>query len=108
MRVLLDENVPLRLAHELKGFDCGHVVALGWAGIKNGALLRQAEEDGFSCLITLDRQMSFQQNVSGRTIGIVVLRPARQGKAAVLELAPKILQVLPFVEPGQVHIVGSD
>ena len=44
MRLLLDECVPKRLKHELPGHDARTVHDLGWAGIKNGALLRLANE----------------------------------------------------------------
>ena len=39
MRVVLDENMPEALAGDFVGHECNHVVRLGWAGIKNGALL---------------------------------------------------------------------
>ena len=42
MRVLLDESIPVDFARELEAFDTQTVIGLGWAGLKNGALLREA------------------------------------------------------------------
>ena len=46
---------------------------IGWHELKNGELLRQAEEAGFALLLTSDKNMRYQQNLSGRRIAIVVL-----------------------------------
>ena len=43
MRLLLDEFVPRRLKRELLGHDVKTVQDMGWAGIKNGALLKFAD-----------------------------------------------------------------
>ena len=51
MRVLLDENLPHDLAAELVGHDVATVHSLGWAGIKNGELLRKAMEKKIDVLI---------------------------------------------------------
>lgn len=42
MRLLLDECVPKRLKHELLGHDLKTVQEMGWAGVKNGALVTLA------------------------------------------------------------------
>ena len=39
MRILLDEDLPRRLAAMLVGHDVSTVQRIGWAGIKNGKLL---------------------------------------------------------------------
>jgi hypothetical protein len=51
---------------------------LGWHELKNGDLLRQAEEAGYELLLTSDKNMRdknmrYQQNPSKRKIAIVVL-----------------------------------
>jgi hypothetical protein len=42
VRVLLDESIPVDFAQDLSPLDAQTVIGLGWAGLKNGALLRQA------------------------------------------------------------------
>jgi len=46
---------------------------IGWHELKNGELLRQAEDAGYELLLTSDKNMRYQQNLSGRKIAIVVL-----------------------------------
>lgn len=61
MRVLLDECVPRALRQDLPGHDVKTVGEAGWAGVKNGALLRLAET-AFDVLLTVDRNLEYQQN----------------------------------------------
>ena len=46
---------------------------MGWAGLKNGELLRTAEENGIEVLVTGDRSLGYEQNLTGRRLAIVVL-----------------------------------
>ena len=43
MRILLDENLPRKLASHFLGHECQTVLACGWAGKKNGVLLALAD-----------------------------------------------------------------
>jgi len=63
MRILLDENFALDFAKLLVAPEVTilHVHSLGWAGIKNGDLLRRTSSV-CEVLITLDRNLEFQQN----------------------------------------------
>jgi len=45
----------------------------GWATLRNGDLLRAAENAGFEVMITTDQNLQYQQNLAERHIGIVVL-----------------------------------
>ena len=73
MRVLLDENVDRRLK---RAFDEQHEVSTvperGWAGMKNGELLEEAGKD-FDVLVTTDRGMPNQQNLSRFDLAVIVL-----------------------------------
>ena len=73
MKVLLDENLPHRLRSRLAQHEVFTVGYLGWNGLKNGALLAAAEADGFEVFVTGDRNLSYQQNLGSRRIGIVTL-----------------------------------
>jgi hypothetical protein len=46
---------------------------MGWGGLKNGELLKAAEDAGFEVLITGDQSMPDQQNISGRRLAMVTL-----------------------------------
>jgi hypothetical protein len=45
----------------------------GWAGLKNGELLRAAENDGIEVFLTGDQTLTYEQHLAGRTIAIVAL-----------------------------------
>ena len=73
MKVLLDENIPHDLRPFLRHHDTFTAAYLGWAGLKNGALLEAAENDGFDVLVTGDLSLPYQQNMEGRRLAIVSL-----------------------------------
>ncbi len=74
MKILLDESVPQDLRLLIGG---SHSVITtwfqGWSGLKNGALLNAAEDAGFDLFITADQEISYQQNLTGRKMALVVL-----------------------------------
>jgi putative NIF3 family GTP cyclohydrolase 1 type 2 len=72
-RVLLDEDLPHKLRPPLSEFDVWTVARMGWAGIKNGTLLKQAQEESFDVFVTGDKNISHQQNLNRLTLGIVLL-----------------------------------
>ena len=59
---------------------------MGWGELSNGALLSAAEAAGFAVMVTADRNIRHQQNLSARTIGILVL-PTQNMAALLAELA---------------------
>ena len=104
MRFLLDECVDRRLARQITGHDVATVVGLGWAGVRNGALLARAAGQ-FDVFVTVDRNLAFQQRIDDLPFAVVVLR-ARTNRLVDLEpLVPQLLQVLPEVHPGEVRWV---
>lgn len=73
MRILLDECIDRRLAKDIEGHEVRTVPQMGWAGIKNGDLLVRAQ-DQFDVFVTVDRNLSFQQNLPYFNIAVVVLQ----------------------------------
>mgnify|MGYP003581502724 CR=1 FL=1 len=73
MRVLFDQGTPVPLRQALTGHNISTVYELGWATLKNGELLRSAEAEGFEVLVTTDTNLRYQQNLTSRTIAVVVL-----------------------------------
>ncbi len=78
----------------------------GWAGFKNGELLRKAELE-FDAFVTVDRNLSFQQSVTGLRIAVVVLHAPTNRLADLRELVPPLLKTLETVQRGVVTTVGS-
>ena len=101
MRVLLDEQLPRHLAREIGGHDVSTVQQRGWAGLKNGELLRVAADAGFEILVTADRNLQFQQNLSQSRLGIIVLVATSNALEDLLPLVPNLLAAIPRSRPGQ-------
>jgi hypothetical protein len=94
MTVLLDEMMPVELIDLLPGHKVNHVILAGWRHLSNGALLELAESNGFEVFVTRDAGIPFQQNLSMRSIKVVVLRPKDPSLPALLALAPALRSVL--------------
>jgi hypothetical protein len=62
-RVLLDENMPVMLRRHLTGVIAVSAEYMGWKGLRNGALLRCAADEGFAVLLTADRPLAFSPRV---------------------------------------------
>jgi hypothetical protein len=75
VRVLFDQGTPVPLRRFLSGHKVVTAFEAGWSEISNGELLAKAEQQ-FDVLITTDRQLRYQQNLTGRTIAILVLPSA--------------------------------
>ena len=73
MKILFDDGTPNPLARSLIGHQVAFARQIGWHELKNGELLRQAEDAGYELLLTTDKNMRYQQNLSKRRIAIVVL-----------------------------------
>ena len=88
IRVLLDENIPRKLKWALEA-ETLTVPERGWGGIKNGRLLRLAAAE-FDVLLTMDRGMEHQQNLSGVDLCLIVLSAVSNDIDDLLPLAPSI------------------
>lgn len=88
IRVLLDESIPEKLRAEFSSALTIETVRYrGWAGLKNGNLLRAAE-GAFDVFVTVDKNLQYQQNVGVRDLAIVVLDAQGTTFADLLPLVP--------------------
>jgi predicted nuclease of predicted toxin-antitoxin system len=101
VRVLIDECLNWRLGRALTGHYCTSVQKMGWSGMKNGELLALAQ-DQFDVFLTGDRNLSFQQNVTNFQIAVVILHASSTQLHQTLPLMPKVLALLPMLQPGQI------
>ena len=76
MRVLLDQATPVQIRKFLIGHTVRTAAQQHWDTLKNGELLAVAEEAGFEVFLTTDKNMRYQQNLTGRTIAVVVIGSA--------------------------------
>jgi hypothetical protein len=73
MLVLFDHSTPAPLTSYLIGHTVTEARDRGWDRLSNGDLLAEAERAGFDVLLTADKNIRHQQNLSGRRLAIVVL-----------------------------------
>ena len=73
VKVLLDENLPHRMRHHFPHHDVYTAAYAGFAGFSNGQLLDAAESAGFEVLISGDRTLDHEQNLSKRKLALILL-----------------------------------
>jgi hypothetical protein len=106
VRVLVDNCVPRRLARHIDRHDVSTVFEMGWADLKNGALL-DAMTGRFDALITVDTSMRFQQRLHDRSFALVLLRAQSNRLTDLLPLIPALLEALDDIRPGEIREVTS-
>ena len=90
----------------LPGHEVRTVGEMGWAGRRNGELLRAAEQQ-FDAFITVDRNIEYQQNISSFAIGIVLLRASTNDIDDLLPLMPEVRDRLPSIGVGELIYIGN-
>jgi len=108
MRVLIDECLPAGLREPLEalGHKCETSRRAGYGAKKNGELL-SLMEGLWDVLLTNDRNIKYQQNMSGRNVSILVLCAKSNRIQDLLALVPACAQALLSIRPGSVVEVGS-
>ena len=105
-RILLDECLPRDLKKHLESHDVKTVPEAGWASKENGELLALAVPD-FDVFVTVDRNLTFQQNLTDLRIAVIVL-VARGNRLIDLQpLVPRLLGAIDAIEPGRVVRVDA-
>jgi predicted nuclease of predicted toxin-antitoxin system len=105
VKILLDECIDRRLARELVDYEVKIVPQMSWAAKKNGELMRLAEAE-FDVFITVDRNLSFQQNLPKYNIAVLVLRAKSNRLADLQPFITKIVEVLPDLQKGKAEIIS--
>ena len=102
MRILIDECLDENLRHLFPGHDCQTARYAKLAGISNGDLLSAAERVGFEVIITVDQNFSFQQNLEGRRIALLILCGPTNRLRDLAALIPAALAALVSIKPGEI------
>ena len=106
MRILLDEDLPRRLAAMLVGHEVSTVQRSGWKGIKNGKLLGLAASE-FDVFLTMDGNLEFQQNLATLPIAVLVVEAVSNRMEHLAPLVPGILRELGHIPPKSLRKVGA-
>ncbi len=73
VKVLFDQGTPVPLRGHLVNHIVDTAFERGWSTLKNGELLVAAESTGYEVFVTTDKNLHYQQNLTGRRMAIVVL-----------------------------------
>ena len=106
MKILFDECAPWPMHKIFVGHECSAASACGWAGIKNGELLRLAE-GLFDVFVTADQNLEFQQNLARSRLGVVILAAPSIALEDLRPLVPAALAAIGRVRAGEVVRVAA-
>jgi predicted nuclease of predicted toxin-antitoxin system len=101
MRILLDECVTKKMKSHLTEFEVKTVVEMNWGGTKNGNLMRIAIDNGFDILLTIDKNLEYQQNLNRYPISVIILIVKRSKIEYLLELIPEFKAKINSFEKGK-------
>jgi predicted nuclease of predicted toxin-antitoxin system len=104
MRILLDECVNPRLRLAFPGDEVKNVPEMGWRALTNGALMKEAASR-FDVLVTLDRNLQFQNRTGKHSIGVVVLFTEFNHVEAYRPQFAEIRDLVRRTKPGQVSVL---
>ncbi|MFN0174467.1 MAG: DUF5615 family PIN-like protein [Saprospiraceae bacterium] len=106
MKILLDECVTRKLKKHLSGFAVQTVTELDLSGLKNGKLLAAAEQMGFEVLLTIDKNIDSQQNISKFNLTLVVFDAVKSNVKYLAPLVPSFLAQMPDFEKGKTYVIS--
>ncbi|MCU0424517.1 MAG: hypothetical protein MUF71_02705 [Candidatus Kapabacteria bacterium] len=106
MKILLDECVTKKIKAHLQEFEVYTLNEMGWNGLKNGNLLKAAIKQQFDILLTIDKNLPYQQNTLQHEITIVVLDVKRSKIQNLVELIPKFKAQLKQFEKTRVYRIS--
>ena len=106
MKILLDECLPRRLVRDLNPHLVTTVPREGWAGIKNGSLLKLVIP-AFDVFITLDSNLVHQQNLHGVDLCVITLHAVNSRYETLQPLVPDVLYAIAASHPGTIVHLGD-
>ncbi len=107
-KILLDECIHAQFGEHISGHDVFSVPQQGWAGLKNGDLLAKAQVE-FDVFVTVDRNLTFQQNLASFNLGVIVLHAPSNRLEDLLPLVEQLLETIDNIQPGQTrHVPDSE
>ena len=107
MKILFDHCTPRPLRRYLTSHEVKTAYQMGWDRIVNGKPLSLAEAQ-FDVFLTVDQNIPDQQTMRGRAIAVIVLIGFDTSPVTLAPLMPKVIGLLPSVQPGQVYLVDSE
>ena len=105
MKILLDECVTKHLKPFLLDHDVFTVREMDWSGVKNGKLMSQCVENHFEILLTIDKNLQYQQNLEKYPITIVILNCPSSKIEDLKKFVPIFLDKVSSVDKHKAYIL---
>ena len=106
-KVLLDENLPHELRYYIPGQDVHTVRHMRWDGHENGELLNLAIDNGFDVIVTMDKRIPRDHDITKLKIGLILLSARSNAFEDLRPLVPELEFQVFAIEPGQVTLIPA-
>ena len=103
MKILLDECITKTLKKHLVNHTVFTVANMNWLGKKNGNLMKSAIAEGFDILLTIDKNLQFQNNITEYNIVIVIFDSKNSKLESLLPFIPVFEKLISSFEKGKVY-----
>ncbi len=104
MKIFVDECIDWRLTRSFGEIEVRTARQMGWTGLKNGTLLREAAKH-FDIFVTVDQNIEFQNNLAQIPIAVVVLVARNNLLSSLIPLVPRVIEKLPALVAGTATFV---
>ncbi|HET7119451.1 MAG TPA: DUF5615 family PIN-like protein [Hanamia sp.] len=105
MKILLDECITKRLKPHLREFEVFTVSEMKWNGIKNGKLMSLCIENDFDLVLTIDKNLMFQQNLDKHNLTIAVLNSLTSKVEELILFMPSFKLQIKELEKHKAYII---
>lgn len=100
----MTNRYPCGFAEHMPGSEVESVHDRGWAGFKNGELLRAAERE-YDVFVTADQNLQFQQKLPNYGLRVIVLAARSNRLQDLVPLIPQLLEQSVVLAEGEVVVV---
>jgi hypothetical protein len=107
MKILLDECITKRLKPYLTEFEVFTVSEMKWNGLKNGKLIALCVDHKFDLLLTIDKNLMFQQNLDKYKLTIAVLNSSTSKIEELVLFIPSFKVQLNRLEKNKAYIINK-
>lgn len=107
MKILLDECVTKHFKIHLSEYEVFTVRQMKWGGIKNGKLMALCVEHGFDILLTIDKNLQYQQNLDKYPVTVVILNSVSSKVEDLITLLPAFRSQIADFEKHKAYVINK-
>ncbi|MEX8546666.1 MAG: DUF5615 family PIN-like protein [Mucilaginibacter sp.] len=107
MKILLDECVTKHLKAHLNEYEVFTVREMHWSGIKNGKLMSLCVENNFDILLTIDKNLQYQQNLEKYPVTIVVFNSYTSKAEELIKFLPSFRTQLADFKKHKAYLINK-